>query len=120
VSGDRLKDPAFVDKVARFLAASLRGWAWAIENRAEAVNIVLANDTTRTQTREHQQRMMDEVAKLIANSGNPLGFLNPTDYEHTLSLLLSRTPEGIIHKRPDDAWTHTVYQASKKYWDRAR
>jgi NitT/TauT family transport system substrate-binding protein len=120
VSGDRLKDPAFVDKVARFLAASLRGWAWAIENRAEAVNIVLANDTIRTQTREHQQRMMDEVAKLISNSGNPLGYLNPTSYEHTLSLLLSRAPEGIIHKRPDNAWTHTVYQASKKYWDPAR
>ena len=27
-----LKDPAFVDKMARFVAASMKGWAWAREN----------------------------------------------------------------------------------------
>jgi NitT/TauT family transport system substrate-binding protein len=117
VNGDRLKDAAFVDRVVRFVAASLRGWAWAIENRDEAVQIVLANDATRTQTGEHQKRMMNEVAKLISESGTRLGYLNPADYDHTVSLLLS---QSVIHKRPEVSWTHAVYEASKKYWDRAQ
>ena len=30
-SGERLKEPAFAAKLARFVAASNRGWAWAEE-----------------------------------------------------------------------------------------
>ena len=66
-SGDRLKEPSFAAKLARLVAASNRGWAWAIKNQAEAVNIVLANDATRAQTEKHQKRMMGEVAKLITD-----------------------------------------------------
>src|SRR6201996_7133971 len=29
---DKLKDPAFVDKMARFVRASMKGWAWARAN----------------------------------------------------------------------------------------
>ena len=120
VSGERLNDPAFAGKVARFLAASLRGWSWAIEHPAEAVNIVLQNDVTRTQTADHQARMMREVGKLITESKNPLGYLSPPDYEHTVSLILSPTPRAVINKRPNDAWTHSIYEASKKYWQPAQ
>ena len=67
-SGERLKDPAFAAKLARFVAASNRGWAWAVKNQNEAVKIVLANDATRTQTEKHQKRMMSEIAKLIVDS----------------------------------------------------
>ncbi len=119
-SGDRLKDPAFVDKLARFLAASLRGWAWAIENPDEAVKIVLANDATRAQTERHQKQMMGEVAKLISDTKTPLGYLDPADYDSTVSLLLSSTPAAVISKEPTGAWTHAVYEASKKYWERGK
>ena len=66
-SGERLKEPAFAAKLARFVAASNRGWAWAIKNQDEAVNIVLAKDATRALTEKHQKRMMGEVAKLITD-----------------------------------------------------
>src|SRR5579862_4495876 len=36
-----LKDPAMVDKLARFVKASMKGWDWAVANKAEAVQIVL-------------------------------------------------------------------------------
>jgi NitT/TauT family transport system substrate-binding protein len=113
--GDRLDDPVFADKLSRFVAASLRGWSWAIEHPEEAVSIVLANDTTRAETERHQMRMMTEISKLIIDSSNPLGYLNPADYEKVVTELLA-APVSIISKRPGGAWTHAIYEASKKYW----
>ncbi len=43
---DKLKDPAFVDKMARFVKASMKGWKYAEENPDEAAEIVLENDST--------------------------------------------------------------------------
>ena len=115
VLGDRLNDPVFADKLARFVAASLRGWSWAIAHPEEAVRMVLAGDPTHTETERHQTRMMSEISKLITDSPNPLGYLNPDDYEKTVTDLLA-APASIISKRPEGAWTHAVYEASKTYW----
>ena len=38
---DKLKDPAFVDKMARFVKASMKGWDYARAHPEEAVKIVL-------------------------------------------------------------------------------
>src|SRR5687768_4290145 len=57
-----LKDPAMVDKLARFVKASMRGWEWAVQNPDEAADIVLENDETGAQTEKHQRRMMGEIA----------------------------------------------------------
>jgi NitT/TauT family transport system substrate-binding protein len=46
VHEDRLTDPAFVDKMARFVRASMQGWEWAVANPEEAAMIVLENDAT--------------------------------------------------------------------------
>jgi NitT/TauT family transport system substrate-binding protein len=99
------------------VAASNRGWAWSINNQDEAVKIVLANDATRAQTEKHQKRMMSEVAKLIVDSKNPLGYLDPADYEHTVSILLSSKSNPVIGKMPEGAWTHAIYEASKAHAD---
>ena len=47
VMEDKLKDPAFVDKMARFVKASMKGWAYARAHGDEAVKIVLDNDFDR-------------------------------------------------------------------------
>ncbi len=47
---ERLEDPDFVDKMARFVRASMRGWEWAAENIEEAAMIVLEFDDTGAQT----------------------------------------------------------------------
>ena len=80
-----LQDPAFVDRMARFVAASQKGWAWARENPDEAAAIVLENDTTGAQTEQHQVRMMGEINKLTEGSN---GVLDPADYERTVQTLL--------------------------------
>ncbi len=61
-----LADPKAVEKLARFLKASEKGWDYAAAHPDEAVDIVLANDTTGAQTKEHQATMMQEVAKLLS------------------------------------------------------
>ena len=47
---DKLADPAFVDTMAKFVRASMKGWKWAEENPDDAAMIVLDNDETGAQT----------------------------------------------------------------------
>ena len=102
---DRLEDPAFVDRMARFVSASMKGWDYARENPGEAALIVLENDGTGAQTEKHQVRMMGEINKLTEGS---TGKLDPADYERTVRILLSGGSDPVITRAPEGAWTHAV------------
>ncbi len=106
----KLKDQAFVAKMAKFVGASEKGWDWARKNDKEAAKIVIAADTTGAQTLHHQEQMMGEIAKLL-DPGN--GKLDPKDYDRTVSELLSGGSDPVITKKPTGAWTHAVYEAMK-------
>ena len=106
----KLKDPAFVAKMAKFVKASEKGWAYAKNNDKEAAKIVLAADTTGAQTLHHQEQMMGEIAKLL---GSDNGKLDPKDYDRTVAELLSGGSDPVITKKPEGAWTHAVYDAMK-------
>jgi NitT/TauT family transport system substrate-binding protein len=106
----KLKDQAFVAKMARFVKASMRGWDYARRNVDEATKVVLAADTSGAQTEKHQKRMMGEIAKLL-DPGN--GKLNLLDYDRTVSTLLTGGSDPVITKAPTGAWTHAVYDAMK-------
>jgi NitT/TauT family transport system substrate-binding protein len=106
----KLTDGAFIAKMAKFLKASIKGWDYAKKNVDEATKIVLAADTTGTQTEKHQKRMMGEIAKLL-DTGD--GKLDPADYERTVSVLLTGGSDPVITKKPVGAWTHKVYDAMK-------
>ncbi|MGP0088386.1 MAG: ABC transporter substrate-binding protein [Xanthobacteraceae bacterium] len=106
----KLKDPAFVAKMAKFVKASEKGWDYARKNPDDAAKVVLASDTTGAQTEKHQKRMMGEIAKLL-DSGT--GKLDPKDYERTVATLLSGGSDPVISKKPEGAWTHAVYDAMK-------
>lgn len=54
---ETLKDPAFVERMAIFISASMKGWQYAEEHTDEAAEIVLEKDETGAQTGEHQKRM---------------------------------------------------------------
>jgi NitT/TauT family transport system substrate-binding protein len=102
---DKLKDPAFEDKMVRFVRASMKGWKWAEENPDAAADIVLENDATGAQTEKHQRRMMGEIAKLTAGSN---GALDPADYERTVQTLMKGGSDPVITKQPEGAWTHQI------------
>ncbi|MFA5537940.1 MAG: ABC transporter substrate-binding protein [Gemmobacter sp.] len=102
---DRLSDPAFQDRMARFVRASMKGWKWAEENPEEAAMIVLDHDETGAQTEQHQVRMMSEVAKLTAGSN---GALDVADYERTVATLLAGGSDPVISQVPEGAYTLAI------------
>jgi len=105
---ENLSDAAFVDKAARFLRASMKGWEWASNNSDAAADIVLENDMSGAQTEKHQRRMMGEVNKLTANGGK----LNVDDYQRTVDTLLGSDSDPVINGEPVGAWTHKVWDAA--------
>ena len=105
VMEDKLADPAFEDKMVRFVRASMKGWKWAEENADAAAMIVLENDETGAQTEAHQKRMMGEIAKLTAGSN---GALVEADYQRTVAALMSGGSDPVITAEPVGAWTHQI------------
>ncbi len=105
VMQDKLADPAFEDKMVRFVRASMKGWKDAEANSDEAAMIVLDNDATGAQTEGHQKRMMGEIAKLTAGSN---GALDPADYDRTVAALMSGGSDPVITAAPEGAWTHQI------------
>ena len=108
---DKLSDPAEVDKLARFVRASMKGWKWAEENPTKAAMIVLEADETGAQTEKHQIRMMGEVAKLTAGSN---GALDVADYDRTVATLMGGGSDPVISKMPEGAWTSVVTDLALK------
>jgi NitT/TauT family transport system substrate-binding protein len=102
---DKLKDPAFVDKLGRFVKASMKGWDYARANPDEAAGIVLDNDATGAQTEKHQKRMMGEINKLTEGSN---GVLDPADFDRTVGVLMGGGSDPVITKKPEGGWTHDV------------
>lgn len=102
VMEDKLSDPAFKDKMVRFVRASMKGWAYAMENPEEAGAIIIDNGG---QDENHQVRMMSEVAKLI---DTPDAKLIPAAYERTAKALLD---QKIIEKAPEGAYTTEITDA---------
>ena len=105
VMEDKLKDPAFEEKMVKFVRASMKGWKYAEANSDEAAMIVLENDETGAQTEGHQKRMMGEIAKLTAGSN---GALVTADYDRTVAALMSGGSDPVITKAPEGAWTHQI------------
>ena len=108
---DKLANDAEVDKLVRFVRASMKGWKYAEANPDEAAEIVLEYDETGAQTEKHQKRMMGEVAKLTAGSD---GSLDPADYERTVKTLMSGGSDPVITAAPEGAWTHAITDAALK------
>ncbi len=100
-----LEDPDMVEKYARFVRASMKGWAYAAENPEEAADIVLENDATGAQTEKHQIRMVKEISKLVDGSD---GTLDVSAYERTVKSLLSGGSDPVITKEPEGAISSVV------------
>ena len=111
VMEDRLKDPKFVEVMARFVKASMEGWAAARQNPEEAAKIVLENDATGAQTEKHQVRMMGEINKLTEGSD---GTLDEAAYQRTVETLMKGGSDPVISKKPENAYSHAITEAAKK------
>ncbi|KFC61366.1 Pyrimidine ABC transporter, substrate-binding component [Devosia sp. LC5] len=104
---DKLADPAFVEKMTKFVRASMKGWDYARANPEEAAQIVVDNDQTGAMTLEDQIYQVSEINKLTEGS---TGVLDEADYQQTVDTLLSAvSPDNpAITKAPEGAFTHAV------------
>jgi NitT/TauT family transport system substrate-binding protein len=103
-----LQDPAMVEKLAKFVKASMKGWDYAVAHPDEAAMITLENDETGAQTEKHQKRMMGEIAKLVGSNPKGTGYLDEAAYDRTVETLMGGGSDPVISKKPEGAWTHEV------------
>ncbi|MDX2004041.1 MAG: ABC transporter substrate-binding protein [Meiothermus sp.] len=93
---------------AKLIRASLKGWDWAVRNRAETVEkyvLPFCGNTckgsgTRADAKGHQTWQMNEIAKLYqagATLKNFAGLLVPADFQASVKLLKD---QGILTKDP--------------------
>ena len=111
VKEENLSDPAFVDRMVRFVRASMKGWKYAEANQAEAAQIVVDNDDSGAQTVEHNTIQMGEIAKLTAGSN---GALSEADFNRTVSSLMTGGSDPVITKMPSGAWSHVITDQALK------
>ena len=108
VEEDKLKDPAFVATMAKFVKASMMGFADMAKDPKGAVAAVLKNDASGSQTEAHQASMVEEVNKLTAGSD---GALDVAAAGQTVANLM-QGDSPVITKKPDGAWTDVVTKAA--------
>ncbi|HEY5588490.1 MAG TPA: ABC transporter substrate-binding protein [Candidatus Paceibacterota bacterium] len=76
------------DLVGRFLAASLEGWQYSIENGKEAVDLTLKYATNSSLV--HQQNMLSESIPLINDGSSPVGWMELSQWEQAYNILLEQ------------------------------
>jgi NitT/TauT family transport system substrate-binding protein len=109
VEQDKLKDPAFVATMAKFVKASMQGWNDMAKDPKGAVAAVLKNDASGSQTEAHQTSMVAEINKLIDGSD---GTLDVAAADRTVATLLSGGSDPVITKKPEGAWSDVVTKAA--------
>lgn len=105
----KLKDPAFVTTMAKFVKASMKGWDEARANPADAVKAVLDNDASGAQTEAHQTTMIKEINALTEGSD---GTLDVAAAERTVATLMKGGSDPVITKAPVGAWSDVVTKAA--------
>ena len=110
-SGERLaSDAAYADTAAKFVAASLQGWAYCRDNVESCRDIVLAKGSKLGAS--HQLWQMNEVNKLIWPAASGVGFIDDAAWTRTATLSQeTKNLEGgtVLTKAPDaGAYTNDI------------
>jgi len=106
---ENLEDPEFVDKMTRFVRASMEGWRYAESHVDEAAAIIIEYDETGAQSEAAQARMMGEIALLTQGS---TGALDIEAYERTVATLLAGGSDPVITAAPEGAYTTAITDAA--------
>jgi NitT/TauT family transport system substrate-binding protein len=104
-------DPIMVDRLARFVAASIEGWDYARKHPAEAVEITLAHYLVGALNIDHETFSMNAIPKLLPERTDRIGYLDPAAFDAAVDLLLTGAEKPELKKRPQGGWTHKVWNA---------
>ncbi|MFJ9367919.1 ABC transporter substrate-binding protein [Nocardia sp. NPDC101769] len=101
---DKLKDSKYADQTVKFIAASLKGWAFCRDNVDKCRDLTVAAGSTLGAS--HQQWQITEVNKLIWPSPSGIGMIDQAAWDRTVSIAKNtRNQEGktVLTKDPDAA-----------------
>jgi NitT/TauT family transport system substrate-binding protein len=108
----KLKDKAYQDQTVKFLAGTIKGWAYCRDNPDECRDMVVAKGSKLGKT--HQLWQMNEVNKLIWPSTKGVGLVDQADWDRTVDQSLTtknQTGDTVLKKKPDtDAFTNDYIQ----------
>jgi len=110
VTEDNLK--AKKEALSKFLAASQKGWQDALKDQAYAVDAVMKRADKATTSREHQVRMMTEVAKLVQPDGlssEKIGLIDEAKFKTTADIALKF---NVISKPAQNAYSNDLMNAA--------
>ena len=51
------------------------------------------------------------MSKLVADQPKGIGYLDPSDYQRTVDVLLAGGSDPVITKAPEGAWSHQIWDA---------
>ena len=103
---DKLKDPAFVDKMARFVKASMKGWEYArasIRTRRPRSCSTTTRPAPRPRRTRRSMMQRDQQADRRLQRRARAGRRRAHGHE-----LLSGGSDPVITKKPEGAWTDVV------------
>ncbi|WP_019152525.1 ABC transporter substrate-binding protein [Robertmurraya massiliosenegalensis] len=97
---------------AKFVRASIKGWQAAIDDPKAAVDAVMKEAEEGSSTREHQLKMMEEVAKLVVPEGfapENIGMIDDEMFKQTADIAHQF---GVIQEPAnlDEAYTHEIME----------
>ncbi|TKJ83385.1 myristoyl transferase [Paenibacillus sp. CFBP13512] len=104
------------ETAAKFLRASLKGWKDAIADPEAAVDSVMKQAESGSTTKEHQLKMMQEVAKLIQPEGfdeTKMGYTDDKMFQQTADIALKF---GVIKEAANvqEAYTNEIVDMASK------
>ena len=106
--GARLSDADYQDITTRFIAGSIKGWAWCRDNADPCVDVVLNNGPTLGVS--HQTWQLNEINNLIWPSPGGAGVMDQDLWDQTVDIAVS---ESVLADVPDaDSFTTEYAEAA--------
>ncbi|QIS04604.1 ABC transporter substrate-binding protein [Nocardia brasiliensis] len=110
---EKLRDPKYQELTTKFVAASLKGWAFCRDNVDKCRDITVAAGSTLGAS--HQQWQINEVNKLIWPAPAGIGMVDKAAWDRTVRIAKdTKNQEGVTVLREDpDADAYTNEYVSK-------
>jgi NitT/TauT family transport system substrate-binding protein len=103
---EKLNDPAYQQQTVKFLAGTIKGWAFCRDNAEKCRDLVVAKGSKLGKS--HQLWQMNEVNKLIWPAAGGIGVVDEGAWKQTVDLsqttknqtgdtVLKKAPEGLAY-----------------------
>jgi len=99
---DKLNDPAYQQQTVKFLAATIKGWAYCRDNAESCRDMVVAKGSKLGKS--HQLWQVNEVNKLIWPAAGGIGVINDADWKQTVDISMTtknQTGDTVLKKAPE-------------------